>query len=357
MPDEPRNSEENSPEGAPTGATLSDAKPDADKSSLSEAESPKPSFSLSLLRLMRIPNVFTAIADVMMGFIFIHQSFEPVGGLVLLILATACLYSAGMILNDVFDFKVDSELRPERPIPSGAISLRTASLWGTGLLTAGFLLASASFAFNDLDSVWIGFEPSIVAACLIVAILLYNKVLKKTPLAPLAMGSCRFLNILLGMSLVTTGEVNLLPAGAIVAGGVGLFIAGVTWFARTEAQAESNQKLLTFGFVVMVLGLGTIMSTPFWKLDLPMTVNPQNPSLLPIMIGFIGLSIGRLALMAIADPIPQNVQMTIKQCILSLILINAALCLWIQPYQVFFAFSVVVLIFPTILLGRMFRST
>jgi hypothetical protein len=30
-----------------------------------------------MLRLMRLPNVFTAIADVLMGFVFARQSFSP----------------------------------------------------------------------------------------------------------------------------------------------------------------------------------------------------------------------------------------------------------------------------------------
>ncbi len=77
------------------------------------------------------------------------------------------------------------------------------------------------------------------------------------------------------------------------------------------------------------------------------------------MIGLIALSIGRLALVAIADPIPKHVQMTIKQCIMSLILINAAICLWIDPTYngIQFPLVVIILIFPAILLGRWFRST
>lgn len=317
-------------------------------------------FVVSLLRLMRIPNVFTAIADILMGFAFVHQSFQPAGGLVLLVLATVCLYSAGMVWNDIFDLDKDQKERPERPLPSGAISLRTAWLWGSGLLAVGFLLASLSFPLfgNVQQPLWFGFEPSLIAIALIAAILLYNKTLKQTMFAPLAMGSCRTLNILLGMSLVSSEQSGIIPAGALLAASVGVFIAGVTWFARSEAK-ESDRGLLSFGFAVMVVGLAGIMATPFWGFELPQTVNPNKPYLLPFMIGLIGVSIGRLAMAAIADPVPANVQVAIKQCILSLILINAAICLWIdsRPESIYMAFSVVVLIFPAILLGRWFKST
>ena len=146
-----------------------------------------------------------------------------------------------------------------------------------------------------------------------------KKILKKTFLAPLAMGSCRFLNILLGMSLASSEKADLLPTGMFLAGSIGIFIAGVTWFARSEAQ-ESDRRLLGFGFFIMLLGLIGIMVTPFWCSEFPQTVNQNRPYLLPFMIGLIGLSICRLGLMAIADPIPANVQVTVKQCIFSLIL-------------------------------------
>ena len=318
------------------------------------------SYAVALLRLMRIPNVFTAIADVLMGFAFVHQSFQPVGGLIFLVLATMCLYSAGMIWNDIFDVEVDTKERPDRPIPSGAISLKSAWLWGTGLLCVGFLSASMSFVlFGDTASpLWFGFEPGIVALLLIVAILLYNKTLKKTVLAPVAMGSCRTLNVLLGMSLASGDHVDIFPSGLLLALSIGVFISGVTWFARSEAR-ESDRGLLSFGFGVIVIGLVGIMATPFWGYPLPETVNDNKPYLLPFMIGLIGLSIGRLALMAIAEPIPAHVQVTIKQCIMSIILIDAAICLWIdpRPQSIYLAFSVVVLIFPAILFGRWFKST
>ncbi|MEC9094773.1 MAG: UbiA family prenyltransferase [Planctomycetota bacterium] len=314
--------------------------------------------TISLLRLMRLPNVFTAIADVLMGFIFIHQSFDPMGGLILLVLSTICFYSAGMILNDVFDIEVDSKERPERPIPAGDFPLKTAAIWGTSLLVIGFVLASLSYLmFGDkVAPLGVGFEPSLISLLLIITILLYNKILKKTSLAPVLMGSCRFLNILLGMSLAAAQHRELLPAGMMIASGIGVFIAGVTWFARSESK-ESDRRLLIWGFAIMVTGLFGIISTPWCGLDLPATVEQNKPYLLPFMIGMIGLSIGRLALAAIADPIPQRVQMTIKQCILSLILIHAAICLWVNPSNVQLPLMVVILIFPAILLGRWFKST
>ena len=68
------------------------------------------------LRLMRLPNVFTAIADVTMGYLFVHSSVGVPERLACVVLASASLYLAGMVLNDVFDVEIDARERPFRPL-------------------------------------------------------------------------------------------------------------------------------------------------------------------------------------------------------------------------------------------------
>ena len=51
----------------------------------------------------------------------------PAGTVAVVAVAMALFYTAGMILNDVADLEVDRRERPERPLPSGAVS-RTAAL-------------------------------------------------------------------------------------------------------------------------------------------------------------------------------------------------------------------------------------
>src|SRR5579872_5947815 len=57
----------------------------------------------------------------------------------LLCLGISCLYVGGMFLNDAFDSEFDAQHRPERPIPSGAISVGKVWGWGLGWLLAGLL--------------------------------------------------------------------------------------------------------------------------------------------------------------------------------------------------------------------------
>src|SRR5205823_2891779 len=125
--------------------------------------------------------------------------------------------------------------RPGRPLPSGRIAVGTAFWLGVGFFAGGLLFA----ALADLQSgLWLS---SPIAACLIVAILLYDGAFKNTWLAPFVMGICRALNVLLGL----TAAGHFPPAwGVALAGVVGLYILGVTLFARTEAK-ESDPGTLT----------------------------------------------------------------------------------------------------------------
>ena len=58
----------------------------------------------------------------------------------LLVVGSTLLYLAGMFLNDAFDARFDSEHRPQRPIPSGAVSVGTVFKVGFFLLFGGVAL-------------------------------------------------------------------------------------------------------------------------------------------------------------------------------------------------------------------------
>ena len=103
---------------------------------MATADPRPPSRLLAWLQLMRLPNVFTAMADVAMGFLFTHPSLEPLGVFCLLLLSSSCLYTAGMVLNDVFDLEMDRRERPQRPLPSGRMSVEDGHAIG---LVAGVL--------------------------------------------------------------------------------------------------------------------------------------------------------------------------------------------------------------------------
>src|SRR5580658_10015137 len=88
----------------------------------------------SYFQLIRLPNVLTAAADSLAGWLLAMGSVSEPNRWLPLVSASMVLYASGTALNDVFDVEIDRAERPGRPLPSGRISWRVA-LWlgGTGL--------------------------------------------------------------------------------------------------------------------------------------------------------------------------------------------------------------------------------
>src|SRR5690606_37006300 len=94
-------------------------------------------------QLMRPANLVTAVADVLAGVTIAGAVTMPDRSLsiALLCLSTIGLYGGGVVFNDVFDAELDKKERPERPIPSGRISVKQATLLGLALLGTGITAA------------------------------------------------------------------------------------------------------------------------------------------------------------------------------------------------------------------------
>jgi 4-hydroxybenzoate polyprenyltransferase len=320
---------------------------------------------LGYLELLRLPNLFTAVADVAMGFLFVQLGWllaEPEvlrriewWVLGLLAAASAMLYASGVVLNDVFDVEVDRKERPERPLPSGRVSLRAARwigwellLWGTVLAWAASLVARNMWQRNMTDSLLIQFRPGIVATLLAGLIVAYDAGLKRTPVGPLAMGGCRMLNVLLGMSVLPGAWA---PEHWLVAGAIGTYITGVTWFARDEAT-RSSQSQLVAATAVMLAGVGLLAWLPQWIESGHLR---GDPTIWYIAMALVGVRIGLRCAAALQNPVPAQVREAVGQAILSLVVLDAAVCFAVRG--LYPALLVLVLIVPTVFLGRWIQPT
>jgi len=312
---------------------------------------------LTWLQLLRVPNVFTAAADVLMGFLVTHATWQPAGVLVALIAASAMLYLSGMVLNDVYDLEIDRVERPGRPLPSGRIPLSTARRLGYALMLGG--VAAGWLATGLSRDIRCGVTATAIAA----AVWLYDTRLKNTPAAPLGMGACRFLNVLLGMSAAST---PWLAIHWVLAAGIGIYIAGLTWFGRGEAGI-SNPWRLAAGAAMMLIGLAVVASYPLWyTADVDPVSRPRMLASSPaaaeaamqwwwVFWLLIGLLISRRCAHAVVDPISIRVQRAVKQGILSLIVIDAAACTAVREPS--YCLAILALLLPTLLLGKWVYST
>ena len=84
--------------------------------------------------------------------------------------------AAGNVINDYFDYNIDLINKPERPIPSGRISLKNGRNYGYLLFLAGTI---CGFLISYLTDNWIPFAIVLLAD---VVLYLYASKLKSTPL-------------------------------------------------------------------------------------------------------------------------------------------------------------------------------
>ncbi|MBL8880654.1 MAG: UbiA family prenyltransferase [Phycisphaerales bacterium] len=191
--------------------------------------------SLAWARLLRVPNLFTAQADVYVGLVASGALLQQPLAATALIVSSTALYAGGIALNDVVDVAEDRRERPSRPLPSGAISVTRAAAAAFGLLAGGVAFAMSAAALSRRS------EPLVVAISLAAAILAYDLGGKRTAAGPLILGVCRFLNVLLGWTLTTIVAMNAktLPtlANPLLTASV---MATFVWALSTLAKHETT---------------------------------------------------------------------------------------------------------------------
>jgi len=172
----------------------------------------------TLLVLGRVANLPTIFSNCLAAWVLAGGG--PPGRFVLLNLGAALLYTSGLYLNDAFDAEFDRQRRRERPIPSGQISPERVWQLGWALLAGGV----GVFLF-------VGTASFIVALALAGLSVLYNAVHKRTALAVVLMGACRFLLYLLGAT--AAAQVTGLAIWSGMASGA--YVVGLSYLARKES--------------------------------------------------------------------------------------------------------------------------
>jgi hypothetical protein len=252
------------------------------------------------LELLRPANVATAAADVLAGATVAGLTW-PFPGLAPLLLAGLCLYAGGIVLNDFFDHHLDAHERPERPLPSGRVQPALAATAGLACLAAGVLAAAASSTSSAL-----------VALATAAAVLLYDAVTKKHPLAgPFTMGLCRALNLLLGISIVPDALSGAWPLGLLPL----VYIAAVTMVSRGEVHG-GRKPVIAAAIVMLVIVIASLAALG------GATPNPSWPLLLlawlswRVLPAFVG---------AYRRPEPVQIRSAVRTGVLSLVLLNAVI--------------------------------
>lgn len=291
------------------------------------------------LELVRLPNLFTAVGDVVAGYLVVSRGAAVSWrDLSLLIVASVCLYAGGVVLNDYFDRDVDRIERPERPIPSGRVHPRDALKLGARLLGLGCIFA-----------VGVGIPSLLVAAILTGCIVLYDARGKRIEyVGSVNMGACRLLNVLLGASGVAVATVEpWLWLAVPVALLVFLYISAVTLLATGEVWGGNRTiSALVFGAIVAVIG-GVLWLGATDRLAMPLLALP----FLAIFAAATLTAAGRV----VGAPTAPNIRRAIKVCILSLLLLDAAIAAGAGGLG--YGLGVALLIVPALYASRLYAVT
>jgi len=310
--------------------------------------------------LVRLPNLFTTPPDVLAGAAVGAAALAaagsgggtgtavrllPVGvdplALAGVVVASVLLYAGGTTLNDVADAAEDRRERPERPIPSGAVSRRAGLALALGCLLVGPLVALSAA----------GTAAGIVAGALALVVVAYDVALKGSLPGFLAMGAARGLNVALGVAAVDGAlgapSFPLPPAGValLAAPLVALgYVAALTAMAEHETGAGGRRAIRITGLASLVAAV----AAPLLVLAL---AGPGAALLAAVgSLAFLGW-VGRPLRRAHADPAPSTVGPAVGACVLGLVLFDAALAAAAGPLL---AAAVVAHLVPARLLASAF---
>jgi geranylgeranylglycerol-phosphate geranylgeranyltransferase len=135
-----------------------------------------------LIALLRLPYwLMTGGLALLTAFAITKGAFLNWQTVPLIFFSMACITSAGFAINDYFDKESDAVIKPKRPIPSGALSLKQVIAVSTVLFALGLILGAfinwLSFLILAVDSLlllvysWLVKRKSGFAANILVGIL------------------------------------------------------------------------------------------------------------------------------------------------------------------------------------------
>lgn len=250
------------------------------------------------LELARLSNIPTVFSNVLVGIALVAGAGPFPGSALAIALVTASLlYVGGMALNDLLDRHIDAAERPQRPIPSGRLSVREVA-------TFTILCLSIPIAIVLLTVP----KAVVPAIALAGAIVLYDVLHKRWAGSLVFMGLCRALVYVLAATIAW----NLMDSPSQV-GGVALFgtllalyIIGLTVIAQKEVQGGLGFRrwlavLMVFLPFVAVVAMGP--HNPAWTLGTGVLllvwlarsaryIRQEPPRVVPAVLGWLaGISL------------------------------------------------------------------
>ena len=209
----------------------------------------------AFLDLCRISNLPTVWTNVLAAVVLSDTPFSWSNYLILSA-SLSLFYSGGMCLNDLCDMEVDRVHKPFRPIPSGRLSIKEATLFAVII----FGLALSLLFFVPYP------KASYPGFFLLLVIVIYDRIHKKHPLTVVLIALCRLMVFIIS-SIAVSGTVG---GGAFIAGSAQfVYILVLSLASRYE---NSIRRKFSFPFMPTMLACislldGVVMAllaSPAW---------------------------------------------------------------------------------------------
>lgn len=209
----------------------------------------------AFIRILRPLNLFQAGLAVVLTTAILGQMHDT-NSLLLLILSVILINGAGNVINDIYDIEIDRINRPDRPLPSGQMTLRTARVYMFNLFALGVFCASL-----------ISLETFYIAALLATPLLIaYSYKLKRMPI----IGNL-LVSFMLGLAFIYVGsafgQIQETLVMAALAFGFTLIRELVKDLEDMEGDQESGARTLplvwgekrTLNLTVFLMGISSIL--------------------------------------------------------------------------------------------------
>lgn len=277
----------------------------------------RPSLS-TVADVVRLPSVLSVPGDALLG----AAATRGLGGArrtTGTLASSCCLYLAGMALNDYADRAVDAVERPQRPIPSGRVEPRFVLRLAQGLTTVGLAAAAWGGGLRSLT----------VAVPLASTVWAYDLVLKGTPVGPLAMATCRGLDVLLG------ADPTALRAAVGPAAVVGSHTLTVSLVSSHEVEgAGPDVARRALGGTALVTSLAGVVAARALRDGVGRATTPGRGGaawgagravVVAALLATYATALGRAELAALDDPSPARLQRVVGTGVLGLMPLEAGL--------------------------------
>ena len=291
------------------------------------------------LVLIRFPNLFTIPSNIIVGFsqlvLFPEAGME---NLLLLTITSILLYVVGIIINDYRDLEIDRKERPDRPLPAGKISPRSA-------LAFVFVAAISAIFLATL----VGIPSVLLAVILLITIIAYDCWLKNNFLGYFAIALARVINVVLGYSAGITlliSNQNEITRLSVILISTFLYVTAISYISRKEVESspkKSNFQISTvlLSLIPAILTFFTLSGVFKWDLFLSLII-------------FIGMLIKSLV-GKYGSPNPEVAKKIVRNLVLSIIILDSTFLSGTLGFA--YGLSLLVLLIPAVILSRRFYVT